>query len=76
MHNKDRDHLFQIEGRETINETCERFKDLIRRCPHHGISEWVQMELFYYGLNVQSCMIVDTSAGGCLLNKSVNENMS
>nr|GEY30225.1 reverse transcriptase domain-containing protein [Tanacetum cinerariifolium] len=36
---------------ETFNEACERFKDLLRQCPHHGFSELHQLDTFYNALN-------------------------
>nr|GEW09107.1 reverse transcriptase domain-containing protein [Tanacetum cinerariifolium] len=29
---------------ETFNEACDRFKDLLRACPHHGFSELHQLD--------------------------------
>nr|GEV12742.1 reverse transcriptase domain-containing protein [Tanacetum cinerariifolium] len=36
---------------ETFNEAWERFKDLLRQCPHHGFSELHQLDTFYNALN-------------------------
>nr|GEX69390.1 hypothetical protein [Tanacetum cinerariifolium] len=35
---------------ETFNEAWERFKDLLRQCPHHGFSELHQLDTFYDAL--------------------------
>ncbi|KAH9781214.1 hypothetical protein KPL71_008370 [Citrus sinensis] len=40
----------QLEN-ESLYETWERFKELLRRCPHHGIPCCIQLETFYNGLN-------------------------
>ena len=40
----------QVDG-ESLYEAWERFKELLRKCPHHGILYWIQMETFYNGLN-------------------------
>ncbi|KAA3465736.1 Retrotransposon gag protein [Gossypium australe] len=58
---------------EFLYETLERFKELLRKFPHHGISYCIQLETFYYGLNAHMRMVVDTSANGSLLSKSYNE---
>ena len=62
----------QMEG-ESLYETWERFKELLRKCPHHGIPHWMQMETFYNGLNASNRTLVDASANGALLSKSYNE---
>ncbi|GJV63748.1 reverse transcriptase domain-containing protein [Tanacetum coccineum] len=35
----------------TLNEAWDRFKDLLRACPHHGFSELHQLDTFYNALN-------------------------
>ncbi|KAK5836214.1 hypothetical protein PVK06_011975 [Gossypium arboreum] len=36
---------------ETLCDTWERYKDLLRRCPHHGLPLWLQVQTFYNGVN-------------------------
>jgi len=36
--------------RESLYEAWERFKDLQRQCPHHGVSDWLLVQTFYNGL--------------------------
>nr|GEV05974.1 reverse transcriptase domain-containing protein [Tanacetum cinerariifolium] len=36
---------------ETFNEAWERFKNLLKKCPHHGFSELHQFDTFYNALN-------------------------
>ena len=62
----------QHEG-ESLYEAWERFKELLRKYPHHGIPSWIQMEIFYNGLNAQIRTIVDAFANGALLAKSYNQ---
>ncbi|XP_024023166.1 uncharacterized protein LOC112092119 [Morus notabilis] len=54
---------------ESVYAAWERFKELFRKCPLHGI----QMETFYNGLNEQTRVMVDAAANGALLAKSYNE---
>ncbi|XP_022863452.1 uncharacterized protein LOC111383569 [Olea europaea var. sylvestris] len=54
---------------EPFYEAWERFKDLLRRCPQHGFQKWVQIEIFYNGLNGQTRTMVDAAAGGILMAK-------
>ena len=35
---------------ETYYEAWERFKDLLRACPHHEIPKWLLIESFYHGI--------------------------
>ena len=64
---------FQQIDEESLHEAWERFKELLRKCPHHGIPHWIQMETFYNGLNANTRMMVDASANGALLAKSYNQ---
>ncbi|KAK4264934.1 hypothetical protein QN277_026049 [Acacia crassicarpa] len=64
---------FQQKPGESTYDAWDRFKDIMRRCPQHGLVNWVQIEIFYRGLNTQTRSIVDTSSGGSLLMKSFEE---
>nr|GEU70553.1 reverse transcriptase domain-containing protein [Tanacetum cinerariifolium] len=54
---------------ETFNEAWERFKDLLRQCPHHGFSELHQLDTFYNALNPNDQDALDSAAGGNSLDK-------
>ena len=58
---------------ETLYEAWERFKDLLRRCPHHGIPKWLLVQTFYNGLNSQVRTSIDAAAGGALMAKNYDE---
>lgn len=32
-------------------EQWERYKELLRKCPQHGLPNWIQVQNFYNGLN-------------------------
>jgi len=34
---------------ETLYEAWERFKDLLRLCPHRGLQKWIVVQTFYNG---------------------------
>nr|GEY61763.1 reverse transcriptase domain-containing protein [Tanacetum cinerariifolium] len=36
---------------ESFHEAWERYKDLLRACPHHGFTELHQLDTFYNALN-------------------------
>ncbi|KAH9716153.1 hypothetical protein KPL71_021359 [Citrus sinensis] len=58
---------------ESLYEAWERFKELLRRCPHHDIPCCIQLETFYNGLNLSTRSMVDASANKALLSKSYTE---
>nr|GEZ29394.1 reverse transcriptase domain-containing protein [Tanacetum cinerariifolium] len=61
---------------ETFNEAWERFKDLVRQCPHHGFSELHQLDTFYNVLNSNDQDALDSAAGGNFLDKIPRECLS
>nr|GEX07396.1 reverse transcriptase domain-containing protein [Tanacetum cinerariifolium] len=61
---------------ETFNEAWERFKDLIRQCPHHGFSELHQLDIFYNALNTNDQDALDSAARGNFLDKIPRECLS
>nr|GFA48506.1 reverse transcriptase domain-containing protein [Tanacetum cinerariifolium] len=58
---------------ETFNEGWERFKDLLRQCPHHGFSELHQLDTFYNALNPNDQDALNSAAGGNFLDKIPRE---
>nr|GEY88805.1 reverse transcriptase domain-containing protein [Tanacetum cinerariifolium] len=58
---------------ETFEEAWERFKEILRACPHHGFSELTQIDTFYNGLSEQDQDSLNTTAGGNLLSKTTRE---
>nr|GEW68103.1 reverse transcriptase domain-containing protein [Tanacetum cinerariifolium] len=47
----------------------DRFKDLLRACPHHGFSELHQLDTFYNALNSKDQDSINSAAGGNFLDK-------
>ncbi|CAA7392258.1 unnamed protein product [Spirodela intermedia] len=58
---------------ETLHETWEKFKDLLRICPHHAIPKWQLNRIFYDGLLEQHRNMVDSICGGAFMEKTPNE---
>nr|GEV45854.1 reverse transcriptase domain-containing protein [Tanacetum cinerariifolium] len=50
-------------------EAWDRFKDLLRACPHHGFSELHQLDTFYNALNSKDQDSLNSAAGGNFLDK-------
>nr|GEZ71707.1 reverse transcriptase domain-containing protein [Tanacetum cinerariifolium] len=61
---------------QTFNEAWERFKDLLRQCPHHGFSELHQLDTFYNALNPNDQDALVSAAGGNFLNMIPRECLS
>nr|GFB90883.1 reverse transcriptase domain-containing protein [Tanacetum cinerariifolium] len=57
-------------------QTWERFKDLLRQCPHHGFFELHQLDTFYNALNPNDQDALDSAAGGNFLDKIPRECLS
>nr|GFC96896.1 reverse transcriptase domain-containing protein [Tanacetum cinerariifolium] len=55
---------FLQKSNETFNEAWERFKDLLRQCPHHGFSELHQLDTFYNAINPNDHDALDSATGG------------
>ncbi|KAL4388952.1 hypothetical protein GQ457_09G020070 [Hibiscus cannabinus] len=58
-----------------MHEAWERYKDLFRRCPMHGLPEWTQVSVFYNSVNTPTRMMLDASANGTLLDKPPREGL-
>ncbi|GKE44679.1 hypothetical protein Tco_1471963 [Tanacetum coccineum] len=58
------------------NEAWDRFKDLLRACPHHGFTELHQLDTFYNGLNPTDQDSLNAAAGGNLLTKTPRDGLT
>nr|GEW73371.1 reverse transcriptase domain-containing protein [Tanacetum cinerariifolium] len=61
---------------ETFEEAWERFKKMLRACPHHGFTELTQIDTFYNGLNDNDQDSLNAAEGGNLLSKTTREALS
>nr|GEX35016.1 reverse transcriptase domain-containing protein [Tanacetum cinerariifolium] len=55
---------------ETFGEAWERFKEILRQCPHHGILKLHQINTFYNVLNEHEQDSLNATAGGNILRKT------
>ncbi|GJT32463.1 reverse transcriptase domain-containing protein [Tanacetum coccineum] len=60
----------------TEGEAWERFKEMLRACPHHGFTELTQVDTFYNGLNENDQDSLNAAAGGNLLSKTTREALN
>ncbi|GJU63654.1 reverse transcriptase domain-containing protein [Tanacetum coccineum] len=67
---------FQQKFGETFSEACERFKDILKKCPHHGFSPLHQIDTFYNGLNQSNQDSLNSAAGGNLLTRNNQEALT
>ncbi|GJU54714.1 reverse transcriptase domain-containing protein [Tanacetum coccineum] len=61
---------------ETFGEAWERFKEMIRACPHHGFTELTQIDTFYNGLFENDQDSLNDAAGGNILSKTTREALN
>ncbi|GJX16176.1 reverse transcriptase domain-containing protein [Tanacetum coccineum] len=67
---------FQQVFGETFTEAWERFKYLLRKCPHHGFSLLHQIDFFYNGLSQSDQDFLNTAASGNLMSKNTHEALT
>ncbi|GKD81627.1 reverse transcriptase domain-containing protein [Tanacetum coccineum] len=67
---------FQQKFEETFSEAWDRFKDLLRACPHHGFTELHQLDTFYNALNPTDQDSLNVAAGGNLLTKTPRDALT
>nr|GEY13120.1 reverse transcriptase domain-containing protein [Tanacetum cinerariifolium] len=67
---------FTQKFKETFGEAWERFKEMLRQCPHHGFSELHQIDTFYNGLNEHEQDSLNATAGGDLLRKTPRDALT
>ncbi|GJV67825.1 hypothetical protein Tco_1483334 [Tanacetum coccineum] len=55
--------MFQQHQGESFYDAWNRFKDLLRKVPHHGLDLWIQVQIFYDHVNYTTQMAIDDAAG-------------
>ncbi|GJU94181.1 reverse transcriptase domain-containing protein [Tanacetum coccineum] len=61
---------FQQKFDESFHEAWDRYKDLLRACPHHGFTELHQLDNFYNALNPADQDSLNSAAGGNPLERT------
>nr|GEU71741.1 reverse transcriptase domain-containing protein [Tanacetum cinerariifolium] len=64
--------LLTLRFDEYFSEAWDRFKDLLRACPHHGFSKLHQLDTFYNALNSKEDSL-NSAAGSNFLDKMPRE---
>ena len=60
--------------RGNLAEAWERFHELLRRCPHYKLTRWMQVHTLYHGLRDATRTMIDASAGGALMKKTMDQS--
>lgn len=63
---------FSQQDFESLYEAWERFKDLLRKCPHHEILKWLQVQTFYNGLFSTTRTSIDATTGEALMRHTIS----
>nr|GFA27659.1 hypothetical protein [Tanacetum cinerariifolium] len=64
---------FQQRFDELFHEAWDRYKDLLRACPHHGFTKLHQLDTFYNALNPVDQDVLNAAAGGNLLERRTQD---
>nr|GEV87564.1 hypothetical protein [Tanacetum cinerariifolium] len=64
---------FQQRFNKSFHEACDRYKDLLRACPHHGFIELHQLDTFYNALNPADQDSLNSAVGGNLLERRTQD---
>ena len=64
---------FKQKEDEALFNAWERYKQLMRKCPIHGIEKMTQMNIFYHAMNYTSKGIIDAACCGAFKRKSAEE---
>nr|GFA24176.1 reverse transcriptase domain-containing protein [Tanacetum cinerariifolium] len=64
---------FQQRFDESFYEAWDRYKDLLRACPHHGFTELRQLDTFYNALNPADQDSLNFATGGNLLERRTQD---
>nr|GEU43498.1 reverse transcriptase domain-containing protein [Tanacetum cinerariifolium] len=64
---------FQQRFDESFHEAWDRYKDLLRACPHYGFTELHQLDTFYNALNMADQDSLNSTAGGNLLERRTQD---
>ena len=43
---------------------------MLRKCPHHSFTKWIQVHHFYNGLSRPARTLIDASVGGAIMGKN------
>ncbi|KAL0313314.1 UNVERIFIED_CONTAM: hypothetical protein Sradi_5730700 [Sesamum radiatum] len=59
--------------RKSLYDAWECFKGMLRRCPHHELPVWRQVQTFYNGVTLANRATIDAATGGTIIKKFLSE---
>ena len=62
----------QLEGKN-LAEAWDRFHELLRKCPYHRLTRWMQVNTFYNGMMNATRTVIYASSGGALMKKTTDQ---
>ncbi|GJV16153.1 hypothetical protein Tco_1361476 [Tanacetum coccineum] len=66
----------KITSKIKLKDPWDRFKDLLRACPHHSFTELHQLDTFYNALTPTDQDSLNVAAGGNLLTKTPRDALA
>ena len=72
---KDITSFSQLES-ELIYEISKQLRELLQKCPHHGLSHWLIVQIFYNDLYFSTKTTIEAVAGDALMDKLPQEIQS
>nr|GEW43030.1 copia protein [Tanacetum cinerariifolium] len=74
--NRTMEEMLQAPTKGYGDAIVERFKEMLRQCPHHGFLKLHQINTFYNGLNEHDQDSLNAAAGGNLLSKTPRDALT
>ncbi|KAD4586290.1 hypothetical protein E3N88_23891 [Mikania micrantha] len=62
---------FKQKGEQLFHKAFTRFKDMLRKCPHHGINMWELLVAFYDGMSSEDIRDINSQSNGTFLYNHV-----
>ncbi|KAA3461141.1 Retrotransposon gag protein [Gossypium australe] len=62
-----------LETRRQLYEAWECFKLMLHKCPYHGLQDWLQLQVFYNGLDGNLCSSLDGVSARAFMSKIYDE---
>ena len=64
---------FAQKDSESLTEMWDKYKELLGKCPHHGLIRWIQIYNFYTSLNAHTRKTIDTLVGVIFFKKKTQQ---
>ncbi|KAA3469847.1 Retrovirus-related Pol polyprotein from transposon opus [Gossypium australe] len=59
---------------KSLYEAWEHFKSMLRKCPHHGLQAWLQIQIFYNGVDMSQLMTMFQKKNGQRIPSNTKNN--